>query len=41
VDRIRIELESGAATADKYRLTKLADELECLAKPLRQRQSPV
>ena len=41
VGRIRIELESGAATADKYRLTKLADELKCLAKPLRQRQNPV
>ena len=38
VERIRIELESGAATADKYRLARLADELECLAKPLQQRQ---
>ena len=34
VNRIHIELESGAATADKYGLTVLADELECLAKPL-------
>lgn len=36
VNRKRIELESSAATADKYGLTKLAEELECLAKPLHQ-----
>jgi hypothetical protein len=36
VERIRIELDSGAATADKYRLAKLAEELKSLAKPLHQ-----
>lgn len=41
VDRIRIELESGAATAEGYHLTNLADELRCLAKPLHQRQNPL